>query len=150
MWAAFWMLGDDVAQVGWPACGEIDIMENVGKEPEVVHASIHGPGYAGGSAIETHYNLAAGERFADSFHLFAIEWDSDSILFYVDQHLYAKRTRADLPPGGKWVFDKPFFLVLNLAIGGDWAGVPDSSTVFPKDMLVDYVRVYQRDEAVKK
>jgi beta-glucanase (GH16 family) len=150
VWPAFWMLGDDIDKVGWPACGEIDIMENIGKEPGIIHGSIHGPGYTGTVGIEAPYSLPAKERFADDFHAFAVEWDPDSISFYVDQDLYVKRTRADLRPGWKWVFDKPFFLILNLAVGGDWPGNPDASTEFPAEMLVDYVRVYQRNEPPKK
>ena len=149
MWPAFWMLGDDIEKVGWPACGEVDIMENIGKEPAIVHGSIHGPGYIGDTGIEAPYKLPA-KRFADDFHIFAVEWDADSVSFYVDQNLYVRRTRADLQPGWKWVFDKPFFLILNLAVGGDWPGKPDSSTVFPQSMLVDYVRVYQRSAAPTK
>jgi len=150
IWPAFWMLGDDIDKVGWPACGEIDIMENIGKEPATIHGSIHGPGYVGGTGIEAPYTLPGKQRFADDFHVFAIEWDPDSVSFFVDQNLYVRRTRADLQAGWKWVFDKPFFLILNLAVGGDWPGNPDSNTVFPQSMLVDYVRVYQRSEPVKK
>ena len=150
MWPAFWMLGDDIEKAGWPACGEIDIMENIGKEPSIVHGSIHGPGYVGNTGLEAPYSLHGTQRFADDFHIFALEWNPDSILFYVDKDLYVTRTRADLRPGWKWVFDKPFFLILNLAVGGDWPGNPDSSTTFPRDMLVDYVRVYQRNAATKK
>ncbi len=146
MWPAFWMLGDDIDKVGWPACGEIDIMENVGKEPGTIHGSIHGPGYVGNTGIEAPYTLPHNQRFANDFHVFAIEWDPDSISFYVDQDLYVRRTRAYLQPGWKWVFDKPFFLILNLAVGGDWPGSPDSTTVFPQTMLVDYVRVYNAAE----
>ena len=150
MWPAFWMLGDDIDKAGWPACGEIDIMENIGKEPAIIHGSIHGPGYVGGTGIEAPYTLSAKQRFADDFHIFAIEWDPESISFYVDKDLYVRRTRADRKPGWKWVFDNPFFLILNLAVGGDWPGNPDSNTVFPQSMLVDYVRVYQRSEPARK
>ena len=143
MWPAFWMLGDDIEKADWPGCGEIDIMENVGKEPFMIHGSIHGPGYTGNVGIESPYTLPGGKRFADDFHVFAVEWSPDSIAFFVDQTMYVKRTRADLRPGWKWVFDKPFFLILNLAVGGDWPGAPDSSTRFPQEMLVDYVRVYE-------
>jgi beta-glucanase (GH16 family) len=150
MWPAFWMLGDDIGKVGWPACGEIDIMENIGKEPAIIHGSIHGPGYVGSAGLEAAYIVSGKERFADHFHIFAIEWDLDSISFYVDKDLYVRRTRADLKPGWKWVFDKPFFLILNLAVGGDWPGNPDSTTVFPRTMLVDYVRVYKKTEPPQK
>ncbi len=144
MWPAFWMLGDDIGSAGWPGCGEIDIMENIGKEPSTVHGSIHGPGFVGGDGIEAPYKLPGKRRFADDFHIFAVEWEPNAIRFYVDRALYVTRTPADLRHGWKWVFDHPFFLVLNLAVGGDWPGNPDATTVFPKQMLVDYVRVYQR------
>jgi beta-glucanase (GH16 family) len=144
MWPAFWMLGDDIDKAGWPACGEIDIMENIGKEPSTIHGSIHGPGYTGGEGIEARYTLPARRRFADDFHVFAVEWEPNAIRFYVDDQLYVTRTRSDLRPGWKWVFDHPFFLLLNVAVGGDWPGNPDPTTVFPRTMLVDYLRVYQR------
>ncbi|HKV78118.1 MAG TPA: glycoside hydrolase family 16 protein [Candidatus Sulfotelmatobacter sp.] len=144
MWPAFWMLGDDVDKAGWPACGEIDIMENIGREPSTVHGSIHGPGFVGADGIEAPYTLPGKGRFADDFHIFAVEWEPNAIRFYVDDALYVTRTRADLRLGWKWVFDHPFFLLLNLAVGGDWPGNPDATTVFPQTMLVDYVRVYER------
>jgi beta-glucanase (GH16 family) len=150
MWPAFWMLGEDIDKVGWPACGEIDIMENIGKEPAMIHGSIHGPGYVGGTGLEAPYTLPGKQRFADAFHLFAIEWEPDSVSFYVDNDLYVRRTPADLKPGWRWVFDKPFFLILNLAVGGDWPGNPDAHTVFPQNMLVDYVRIYRRAEPANK
>jgi beta-glucanase (GH16 family) len=144
MWPAFWMLGDDIDEVAWPACGEIDIMENIGKEPSTIHGSLHGPGYIGDAGIQAPYTLPGKRRFADDFHVFAVEWEPEAIRFYVDDDLYVTRTRADLHPGWKWVFDHPFFLLLNLAVGGSWPGNPDATTVFPQYMLVDYVRVYQR------
>lgn len=144
LWPAFWMLGNDLGSNGWPACGEIDIMENVGKEPATVHATIHGPGYSGGNGISAAKALAAG-KFADDFHLYAVEWEGTQMRFYVDGALFATRTPADLPSNGSpWVFDHPFFLILNLAVGGNWPGAPDGSTTFPQQMLVDYVRVYRR------
>lgn len=143
LWPAFWMLGDDIDRVGWPGCGEIDIMENIGKEPSMIHGSIHGPGYVG-DAIEAHYALPDKKRFANDFHIFAVEWEPQEIRFYVDSDLYATRTQAELRPGQRWVFDHPFFLLLNVAVGGDWPGNPDASTTFPQTMLIDYVRVYRR------
>lgn len=144
MWPAFWMLGDDIDKAGWPACGEIDIMENIGKEPSTIHGSIHGPGYTGEVGIEAPYVLPEKRRFADDFHIFAVEWEPNAIRFYVDDDLYVTRSRSDLRPDWMWVFDHPFFLILNLAVGGDWPGNPDATTVLPQTMLVDYVRVYQR------
>jgi beta-glucanase (GH16 family) len=147
IWPAFWMLGNDVDKPGWPNCGEIDIMENIGKEPELVHGTVHGPGYSGKDGIGTPFALPADQRFADDFHVFAVEWQPDAIRFYVDEHLYTTRTPAELPQGTKWVYDHPFFLLLNVAVGGGWPGNPDATTVFPQTMLVDYVRVYERDRS---
>jgi len=144
IWPAFWMLGNDIEKPGWPGCGEIDIMENIGKEPALVHGTIHGPGYSGANGIGAAYALPGVQRFADDFHLFAVEWEPNAIRFYVDDHLYATRIPTDLPQGTKWVYDHPFFLLLNVAVGGGWPGNPDATTVFPQTMLVDYVRVYQR------
>ncbi len=144
IWPAFWMLGNDIEKPGWPACGEIDIMENIGKEPALVHGTIHGPGYSGEHGIGAPYSLASGKPIADDFHVFAVEWEPNAIRFYVDKDLYATRTPADLPKGAKWVYDHPFFLLLNVAVGGGWPGSPDATSAFPQEMLVDYVRVYRR------
>jgi beta-glucanase (GH16 family) len=146
IWPAFWMLGTDFDRIGWPACGEIDIMEKVGFEPSRVHGSLHGPGYSGGSPLSGAYTLPSQRRFSDGFHVFAIEWQPQIIRFYVDDVLYETRTTADLPPGAPWAFDHPFFLVLNVAVGGYWPGDPDATTDFPVNMLVDYVRVYRLGE----
>jgi beta-glucanase (GH16 family) len=143
MWPAFWLLGDNIAKAGWPACGEIDIMENVGSEPATIHGTIHGPGYSGDDSFGASYVLPS-VNVGDEFHLFAVEWEPKEIRFYVDAQLYETRTPADLPEGTRWVFDHPFFLILNLAVGGKWPGNPDASTRFPQQMLVDYVRVYAR------
>lgn len=144
MWPAFWMLGDDINTNPWPNCGELDIMENIGKEPSTVHGTIHGPGYSGGNGLGLAYSLPNGQKFADGFHVFAVEWDPDAVRWYVDGVLYETRTTKDLPQGTKWVFDHPFFILLNLAVGGSWPGYPDDTTIFPQKMLVDYVRVYQK------
>ena len=141
LWPAFWMLGDNITQVGWPTCGEIDIMENIGKEPAIVHGTVHGPGYSGANGISSPYTLATG-AFADSFHVFAVEWDPIQIRWYVDSALYKIVEPSYVP--GTWVFDHPFFIILNVAVGGYWPGNPDPSTVFPQTMRVDYVRVYTR------
>jgi beta-glucanase (GH16 family) len=144
IWPAFWMLGDNIDRVQWPNCGEIDIMKNIGREPSVVHGTFHGPGYSGGKGIGAAYTLAGGKKFSDDFHTFAVEWEPNVIRFYVDENLYQTRTSADLPQGASWVFDHPFFIILNVAVGGGWPGNPDTTTVFPQQMLVDYVRVYKR------
>jgi beta-glucanase (GH16 family) len=142
IWPAFWMLGNNIQTAGWPACGEIDIMEHIGREPYNVYGTIHGPGYSGAAGIGAPYTLTAG-RFTDDFHVFAVEWEPNQIRWYVDGNLYQTRTPADLPPGSAWVFDHPHFMILNLAVGGYWPGDPDSTTVFPQKLYVDYVRVYR-------
>jgi beta-glucanase (GH16 family) len=145
LWPAFWMLGADITTVGWPACGEIDIMENIGREPSTVHGSLHAPQTPSGTGSATSSSmLPAGQRFADDFHVFAVEWEPNQIRFSVDGTLYATRTPADLPAGTRWVFDHPFFLILNVAVGGRWPGSPDATTTFPQRLRVDYVRVYSR------
>jgi beta-glucanase (GH16 family) len=143
VWPAFWLLGEDFHSAGWPACGEIDIMENVGEKPATILGSLHGPGYFGENPLATSYTLPRG-RFSDAFHLFAIEWEPRVIRFYVDGVLFATKTPADIPAGNRWVYDHPFFILLNLAVGGNLPGRPDNSTVFPQRMVVDYVRVYTR------
>lgn len=145
MWPAFWMLGDDDSQVGWPKCGEIDVMENIGKEPGTIHGSLHGPSAtAHTSDVTSIFSLPAGQNFADNFHVYAVEWEPDIVRFYVDSNLYAAFSSSRWPADGKWVFDHPFFLLLNVAVGGDWPGSPDATTQFPQRMLVDYVRVYTK------
>ncbi|HEX8892426.1 MAG TPA: glycoside hydrolase family 16 protein [Terriglobales bacterium] len=142
MWPAFWMLGSDIDTNPWPACGEIDIMENIGKEPALLHGSLHGPGYAPGN-VTASYTLPSG-ALGDGFHLYAVEWDPQQIRFYVDSTQYATFTPSNLPSGSPWEFNKPFFILLNVAVGGSWPGPPDQTTQFPQQMLVDYVRVYQK------
>jgi beta-glucanase (GH16 family) len=141
MWPAFWMLGANIDEVGWPQCGEIDIMEYRGQEPRVLYGTAHGPGYSGGSALGNRHVLAQG-GFDLGFHVFAIEWTEGSITWLVDGHQYHAVTPADLPQGTTWVFDKPFFVLLNVAVGGNWVGSPDESTPLPQTMLVDWVRAY--------
>jgi beta-glucanase (GH16 family) len=144
IWPAFWMLGNDIDSSGWPTCGELDIMENIGREPATIHGTIHGLGYSGGNGISSSYSLPNNQPFADSFHVFAVEWEPGVVRFYCDGILYATRTPADLPAGKTWAFDHPFFILMNLAVGGTWPGNPDATTTFPQTMQVDYVRVYQR------
>jgi len=146
IWPAFWMLGTDG---GWPDGGEIDIMENIGREPGIAHATVHGPGYSGDRGISQSYSLPAGQRFADDFHVFAVEWAQTGIQFFVDGHLYHRVTPASIPKGAAWVFSHPFFLLLNVAVGGSWPGSPDTTSSFPQKMLVDYVRVYQHRQRFK-
>jgi beta-glucanase (GH16 family) len=147
IWPALWMLGDNIATDGWPKCGEIDVMENIGKEPGINHGSLHGPSSTGPSSDSTKtITLPAGKRLFDDFHLYAMEWEPNVVRFYLDSSLYATFTSAEWPAGGTWVFDHPFFIILNVAVGGDWPGSPDATTKFPQTLLVDYVRVYKRRE----
>ena len=144
IWPAFWMLGANFSEVGWPGCGEIDIMEHIGSELTTAHGTLHGPGYYGGGGIGTSYRLD-NENFADDFHIFAIEWVPGQIQWFIDGNLYHTVTENMIPDNAEWVFDNPFFILLNVAVGGNWPGEPDDTTVFPQQMLVDYVRVYQAD-----
>lgn len=140
MWPAFWLLGNDIGQAGWPACGELDTMENIGKEPSKVHGTVHVPGKQPGQGYGGPFTLASG-TFADDFHVFAIEWSAQKVDFFVDDTKYFSVGPSGLG-GDPWKFDHPFFMLLNLAIGGGWPGDPDSSTPFPATMSVDWVRVY--------
>ncbi len=144
MWPAFWMLGNNIDTVSWPSCGEIDILENIGREPLIVHGTIHGPGYSGGNSIGAAFSLANNQAFADDFHVYSTEWSENNIKFYVDGNLYKTLTPSDIPQGSTWVYDHPFFMILNFAVGGGWPGNPDNTSVFPQTMMIDYVRVYKR------
>ena len=139
IWPAFWMLGQDIDRVGWPHCGEIDVMENFGKDPTVIHGTVHGPGYAGAAGITASYQ--ADTSLADGFHLYAVHWEPGRIRWYLDDHLYSTVTPGDLQ-GRPWVFDNDFFLLLNVAVGGAFSVTPEPSTAFPQAMLVDYIRIY--------
>lgn len=140
IWPAFWTLGNDIETAGWPQSGEIDIMENIGSEPNILHGTVHGPGYSGANGVGGSYTLSSG-ALSDAYHVYAVEWTATSIKWYIDNTLYATVTPNDVP--GQWVFDHPFFIILNVAVGGYWPGDPDATTVFPQQLRVDYVRVYQ-------
>jgi beta-glucanase (GH16 family) len=143
IWPAFWMLGKDIAEVGWPGCGEIDVMEHIGKEPTLIHGTVHGPGYAGAKGITAPTGLPGGAQISEDFHIFRVDWSPDAIEFSLDGSSYRKVTRSTLPIDSRWVFDHPFFILLNVAVGGDWPGNPDPTTTFPQSMVVDWVRVWQ-------
>ncbi|MEM7625582.1 MAG: family 16 glycosylhydrolase [Planctomycetota bacterium] len=142
IWPAFWMLGDSFATRGWPACGEIDIMENVGNSPDWIHGTLHGPGYSGGGGLQGSFQHPEGGAFADDFHVYSVEWSPDAIHWFVDGELYHTRTPDDAG-ANRWAYSEPFFIILNVAVGGEWPGYPDETTEFPQRMLVDYVRVYE-------
>jgi beta-glucanase (GH16 family) len=148
LWPAFWMLGSDFVHVGWPDCGEIDIMENLGREPWTVRSTLHGPGYSGAEGEAAAYSIRNG-RLAEQFHIFAVDWEPGRIRASVDNSVYFDVTPSTLGPTKAWVFDHPFFIILNVAVGGTWPGYPDDTTVFPQRMLVDYVRVYERTTALE-
>jgi beta-glucanase (GH16 family) len=141
IWPAIWMLGSDIDEVGWPKCGEIDIMEYLGDELSKVHGTVHGP-VSGGAGIGSTYKLSDGEKFSEGFHTFKLEWDEDEVEFYVDDTLFHVANKDEV--GDKeWVYDHPNFLIFNLAVGGHWPGNPDETTEFPQTMEIDYVRVYE-------
>jgi beta-glucanase (GH16 family) len=151
IWPGFWLLGEDIDRVDWPNCGEIDIMENIGREPGAVYGSLHAPAFAKITSDASQGAwLPEGQSYADAFHVYAVEWEPAAVRFFVDSRNYATFTRAEWPKGGQWVFDHPFFIILNVAVGGDWPGNPDAPSQFPQRMLVDYVRVYEKRSPPKR
>lgn len=142
IWPALWLLGADIEENPWPQCGEIDIMEYRGQQTSLIHGSVHGPGYSAGAAITSSYGLEKS-RFDVDFHVFAVEWGTDFIHFYVDDVLYQEITPSDVT--GEWVYDHPFYIILNVAVGGGYVGFPTSETPFPQSMIIDYVRVYKEN-----
>jgi len=143
IWPAFWLIGSNVETIGWPQCGEIDIMELRGQKPYVINGTLHGPGYSGGASITKTFALE-NTRFDVDYHVFAIEWGKDYVDFFVDNTLYQRLTPENVT--GEWVFDHPFFIILNVAVGGNYLGFPTNQTPFPQTMLVDYVKVYKEPE----
>lgn len=147
LWPAFWSLGTDIDLVGWPQTGEIDIMEYVSRIPDEIFGTIHGPGYAGGASFGDTYSFPGG--VARDYHTFAIEWQPDLIEWYVDDILYHTATPADVAPN-EWVFNDPVFLLLNLAIGGNFGGAVSEDLSFPQEMAIDYVRVFQGPDTAER
>ena len=141
LWPAFWLLGSNIDAVGWPQSGEIDVMEFVGRWPTEVLGTVHGPGYSGSAGISGRIDL--GEPVADAFHTVGLEWQPDRLAWFLDGALYHEVTRDDVEPN-EWVFEHPFFMLLNVAVGGNLGGPVSPDTVFPAQMLVDYVRLYSR------
>ena len=141
IWPAFWMLGENISSKGWPGSGEIDILEFIGREPDHIYATVHAPGYSGGNGVGSNITISP-DSLKNDFHIYAIEWEENEIRWYFDDQQYFKVTPEDVPD--QWIFDHPFFLILNLAVGGGWPGYPDKTTVFPQLLYIDYVRVYQK------
>lgn len=141
LWSAFWLLGHRHPAIPWPVCGELDVMENKGSEPTKTSSAVHGPGYSGATPFAHAHSLARG-ALSDDFHTFAVEWDSLHVRFFVDDTAHYGITRGAVEQFGKSVLDQPFYLILNLAVGGTFDGDPKSDAIFPATMLVDYVRVY--------
>ena len=143
MWPALWMLGSNISTVPWPGCGETDIMELVGSAPSQVTGSMHWQ-QTGGSegTYNGNYDLSSGD-FSQQFHVFSLIWKQDSVQFLVDDHLYVNGSSANVL-SGTYPFNSPFFFIFNVAVGGNWPGPPDNTTVFPQRMFVDYVRVFQQ------
>lgn len=140
LWPAFWLLGANITTVGWPQSGEIDIMEQRGQAPSVNAGTMHGPGYSGGGGLTRTFTLSAG-RFDTAFHVYRVDWSPSKVSWYVDDQLYHEVTKGDQP--GAWVFDNPFYIILNVAVGGGYVGAPNGSTTFPQEMTIDWVRVSQ-------
>jgi beta-glucanase (GH16 family) len=136
IWPSFWALGDDFSSAGWPQSGQLSIASHLGSEPATVSGGLIGPNYNAWSS----YSLNSG-TFAGGYHTFTVDWYPDHVSFFVDGHLYDTQYRAYA--GAGWVFDHPFFLILNLAVGGTESGNPNASTSFPQQMLIDWVRVYE-------
>ncbi|GEP64157.1 hypothetical protein CBE01nite_19250 [Clostridium beijerinckii] len=142
VWPAFWMLGENISQVSWPKCGEIDIMEHINNE-SAIHGTIHWD--STGNNTHAQYGAASPNIDVTQYHVYSIEWDASSIKWFVDGTQYLEANIANNINGTE-EFHKPFFILFNLAVGGNWPGNPDGSTPFPAKMYVDYVRVYQHGD----
>jgi beta-glucanase (GH16 family) len=142
IWPALWMLGNNISQTPWPACGEIDIMELLGDNPRIAYGTMHwGNAGSGSIHIGGNYTLSPGD-FSEKFHVFSLKWEVDNLAFLVDDITYFTGNKSQVT--GNYPFDKPFFFIMNVAVGGNWPGNPDATTSFPQRMIVDYVRVYQK------
>ncbi len=138
LWPAFWLLGTNIGAVGWPTCGEMDIMENKGSQPTTTSSAVHGPGYSGNTPFAQSY-----APITSDYHIYAVEWDTQSIRYFVDGTQHYNVAKTSVLQHGNWVFDQPFFVILNLAVGGNFDHNPASDAIFPATMLIDYVRVYR-------
>jgi beta-glucanase (GH16 family) len=144
LWPAFWMLGTDHARVGWPRSGELDVMELKSQKPFRVVGTVHGPSARKPSGWQINRFGYSSTSFGDFFHVYGLDWSPDKLVWTVDGRIYGGLTRQGLPRGDRWVFNRPFYMLLNLAVGGFWVGPPTSATRFPATMLVDWVRVWKR------
>ena len=142
IWPAIWMLGTNINDVGWPACGEIDIMELVGHEPNIVHGTAHWGAQGSGSSIFKGSPISLSEDFAEKFHVFSLVWEPNQLVWYMDEVAFHTITPADMQ-GQEYRFNAPFYMIFNVAVGGNWPGNPDATTVFPQQMEVDYVRYFK-------
>lgn len=146
LWPALWMLGSNFFTTGWPACGEIDIVELIGSQPNLIHATAHW-GSQGSSTSISHTNtraLSGGEKFSDEFHVYSLEWEEDNVRWYIDDVLYHQMTRATVG-NSNYPFNQEFFFIMNVAVGGNWPGSPSDNTIFPQRMFVDYIRVFEKE-----
>lgn len=143
IWPAIWMLGANYPTVGWPACGEIDIMELIGSSPNTVHGTIHyGTDWTQHNYTGSGTSIPWTETFSDEFHVFSIDWDENGITWLLDDQPFYTIDNA-VTGNQPYPFDNPFFFIMNIAVGGQWPGYPDATTEFPQFMAVDYVRVFQ-------
>lgn len=140
LWPAFWLLGDNIGTVGWPTGGELDIMENKGSQTTMTSSAVHGPGYSGNTPFAHVYAPVT----TTDYHVYAVEWDGQSIRYFVDGNQHYIVTRANVGQYGSWVFDQSFYVILNLAVGGHFDGNPQSDAIFPATILIDWVRVYRK------
>ena len=144
IWPALWMLGANIDTVGWPLCGEIDIMEMVGHEPNKIYGTLHWGSSTGTHRSEGFWTTMPTGKYSDEFHVYSLLWQEDSISIMVDDKPYFRFSPADVEPD-TYPFNAPYYLLFNVAVGGTWPGSPDESTVFPQQMVVDYVRVFTKD-----
>ena len=145
IWPAFWLLGDDFDEVGWPTCGEIDILETKGEDPQTVITTVHGPGYSGGEGVGTS-TVLPDTSASEDFHVYAVDIDDEHLVWWIDDQRVHTVRIGDIPGGTAWAFDNEWFIILNVAVGGSFLNPPDDTTPFPADLVVDYVRVYERAE----
>ena len=138
IWPALWMLGSNFVAVGWPRCGEIDIMELLGHQPSVSHGAVHWN--ANGHISRTNSFSLANDKFSSGFHVFSIVWTPNRLVWMVDRQQFFSLNRSEIP---EFPFDLPQFIICNVAVGGNWPGSPDQTTLFPQHMIVDYIKVYQ-------